>query len=254
MNIVLITGASSGLGNEFARQLDKEIVADQFWLIARRKDRLEELENQLHHVCRLFPLDLSKTQSFQILKNALETANRDSKLQILWLVNGAGLGYYGNVSDLTPEQIQTTIQLNCMALTSICHLTAPYLGKGSTCINIASLAAFFPQPGFSVYAASKSYVYSVSLALSREFKALKVQVTTLCPGPVQTEFFSTALKAGQTIPEYKKRFMADAKDVVRTAIGDAKKKRSISIYGFPMKLVWFASKILPHKWILKLLY
>lgn len=253
MKIVLITGASSGLGMDFAKQLDKspDIPADTyFWLVARRKDRLKALEKTLTHPCRLFSLDLNQKDAFPTLENTLKEENP----QLIWLINGAGLGFYGNVTDLTLEQIDATIEINCKALTKICRLTAPYLAQEAKVVNIASGSAFLPQPGFSVYAASKTYVHSLSLALKREWKMKKIRVCALCPGPVATEFFDTALQNGQTMPEYKKKFMADPVKVVKKGIRDARKNRNVSAYSFSIKLVWLASKILPKNWILKLLY
>lgn len=253
MKIVLITGASSGLGKEFAKQLDRlpDISKDTcLWLVARRKDRLETLERELTHPCWLFPLDLANSNSFKILETTLKEENPE----ISWLVNGAGLGYYGNVSDLSPEQMDATLTINCSALTKMCRLTAPYFTEKAHVINIASGSAFLPQPGFSVYAASKAYVHSLSLALRRELKKKKVRVCALCSGPVATEFFDTALQTGQTMPEYKKKFMADPEKVVRKSIRDVRKNRNVSAYSFSIKLVWLASKILPKNWILKLLY
>lgn len=253
MKIVLITGASSGLGETFAKQLDRLQELDKdvcFWLVARRTNRLEELEKRLRHPCRLFSLDLSLSESFQTLAEALQKENS----QICWLVNGAGLGFYGETASLSPEQIEKTIGINCVALTRLCNLAAPYLVPKGYIVNISSGAAFLPQPGFSVYAASKAYVKNLSMALKRELKSKKIRVCALCPGPVATDFFQGALKPGQTIPEYKKKFMADPEKVVKKAIKDARKNRNVSAYSFSMKLVWLASKIFPWSWILNILY
>ncbi len=112
------------------------------------------------------------------------------------MVNAAGFGKIGKVSECTTNTIQGMITLNCTALTKMTTLCLPYCGKRSHVIQIASAAAFVPQPGLAVYAATKSYVLSLSRALRREVKQEGITVTTVCPGPVDTEFFQ---KAGGSI-------------------------------------------------------
>ena len=119
-------------------------------------------------------------------------------------------------------------------------------------IQMASSAAFMPQPGFAVYAASKSYVLSFSRALGCELKGRDISVTAVCPGPVKTEFFDIAETTGK-IPLYKRLVMANPKRVVRLAIMDAAVGKNISIYGITMKAFFLLCKILPHSLILRLM-
>jgi short-subunit dehydrogenase len=141
------------------------------------------------------------------------------------------------------------IKINCEALTNITRLSLDYMHENSNIINLASSAAFVPQPGFAVYAASKSYVLSFSQALSKELKKAKIYVTAVCPGTVDTPFIKTAEKY-QNIKGYKKFFMSDEKRVVITALWDAKKHRSKSVYGIWMKLLLLAAKLLPVRLLL----
>lgn len=265
MNIVLITGASSGLGAEFARQLDKLsetsslktnpkteqgrlILEDTcFWLVARRKERLEALNRELTHKTKIFPLDLRDRESISVLENAL----KEDQAKISVFVNGAGLGYYGTVDQLLPKQISTMLDVNVKALTLLTNRISPYLIRQAWLIQIASSAAFLPQPGFSVYAASKAYVYSITRALRRELKDRKIHVTALCPGPVSTEFFQIAETSHYTMPAYKKLFFAKPIPVVKKCLKDVSRNKSRSIYGLSMKLAHIFSKLLPSELFLK---
>lgn len=266
MKVVLITGASSGLGAEFARQLDKldetgnhgqnpklkngeRLITKDicFWLVARRKDRLEALSRDLSHKSRLFPLDLSKKESIDEIQKALEK----EKAQVRVFINGAGLGYYGKAEQLTTVQINSMLDVNVKALTLLTNAVNPYLTGQAWLVQIASSAAFLPQPGFSVYAASKAYVYSLTRALRREIKDRKIHVTALCPGPVSTEFFQIAETTNYTMPAYKKIFFSKAGPVVRKCLRDVRKNRNASVYGIFMKLLHVFSRLLPWRLLLK---
>ncbi len=129
-------------------------------------------------------------------------------------------------------------------------MVLPYMAKKSRIIELASSAAFLPQPGFSVYAATKSYVLSFSRALNRELSHTQIKVTAVCPGPVKTEFFELAEQTG-TLPLYKKLVMANPEKVVQKAWKDSLMGKSMSVYGFTMKGFWVLSKLLPHDVLLK---
>ena len=136
--------------------------------------------------------------------------------------------------------------LNCVALTAVTRLVLPFMEPNSRIIQFASSAAFLPQPGFAVYAATKSYVLSFSRALNQELRKRKICVTAVCPGPVKTEFFDIAEETGNKIPIYKMIVMADPVKVVRKAIADAEAGKELSIYGAAMKAFWILTKIMPH--------
>lgn len=142
------------------------------------------------------------------------------------------------------------IDVNIKALTAITYKVLPYLSKGSKIIQVASSAAFLPQPGFNVYAATKAYVLHFSKALSVELKSRNIGVLALCPGPVKTEFFEIASSDGKPL-DWKAKFMVNAKDVVAKALNDAQSNKMESVYSFYMKLLKISSKIIPHELILK---
>ena len=194
--IGIITGASSGMGAEFARQLAKKMICDQLWIIARRSDRLEELKAQIEKdddKISIIPiaLDLTGSKGAEAFGTYLkENFPSDAELKIL--VNNAGFGTYGPFEETPVEREMQMIDLNCTSLTGICGYALPYMKKESIIINTASLAAFMPLGNFAVYAATKAYVLSFSIALAAELKPLGISVTALCPGSVSTEFANVA--------------------------------------------------------------
>lgn len=144
------------------------------------------------------------------------------------------------------------IDVNCKALTQMTYLCIPYMKKNSRIIQLASSAAFLPQPNFAVYAATKSYVYSFSRALNQELRTKGIYVTAVCPGPVDTPFFDIAEKTGSTLA-VKKLTLVRADQVVEKAIEDSYHRREKSVYGAWIKSFEAAAKILPHSAILELM-
>ena len=137
------------------------------------------------------------------------------------------------------------IDVNVKGLVAVTHIVLPYMAKKSNIIQVASASAFIPQKEFAVYAASKSFVLSFSRALRAELSDIGICVTTVCPGPVDTEFLAIS-NAGQEQKTLKKLVTAKVEPVVSKALRDAKAGKELSIYGIPMKSVWIASKLLPH--------
>lgn len=141
------------------------------------------------------------------------------------------------------------VDLNCRALTRMTLLCLPYMHPGSRIINLASAAAFCPQPYFAVYAATKSYVLSFSRSLGEELKTRGITVTAVCPGPVDTPFFDVSGKPQNFLKELT---MAQPGPVVHQALKDSRKRKELSIYGLPMKLTYAGTKLLPHKLLLRI--
>lgn len=251
MKIAVITGASSGLGREFAKQIRKRYVTiEEIWIIARRTNRLMQLKEDLHGITvRMLPIDLCDKEALSAYQKMLLTYHP----QIRILVNAAGFGKMGYVSSISKEDLSGQIALNCEALTTMTKLSLPYMAKRSNIINIASSAAFLPQPNFAVYAATKSYVLSFSRALHQELKSRGITVTAVCPGPVDTEFFDIAETYTKT-KGYKKILRVKAKDVCKLALKDASKGRTVSTYGFIMKAFRLVTKVIPHGLIIPFIH
>lgn len=245
--IAIVTGASSGMGRETALLLAKRPEVEEIWLVARREDRLVELaaEIMVRASVRTFALDLSKEESVDTLITELKRA----KGQVCWLVNGAGFGQIGRVDGLGAEIQLSMLDLNCRALTALTVAALPYMREGARIMNYASAAAFLPQPGFAVYAATKSYVLSFSRALARELSKRQITVTAICPGPVKTEFFDIAERTGE-IKVYKKILMAECPKVCRGAVRAAVAGKDVYVPTLTFK-AFRALCRLPHGLLLR---
>src|SRR5207244_10781830 len=193
----LITGASAGIGREFARQLAARVGT--LVLVARREQRLNELRDELRNrnaqlTVHMRAVDLCQKSQIDELVRWLD----QEKIDIDFLINNAGLGDYGPFATSDPERDDRIIQLNIIALTSLTrHLLPPMIArKCGAILNVSSSAGFLPIPGMGVYAASKAYVTSLSESLRAEVRGNGVTVTALCPGPVHTEFGDVAKRPG----------------------------------------------------------
>ena len=248
MKIALVTGASSGLGREFVRQIAEQGKVEEIWAIARRRDRLEALQSISAVPIRVLALDLTRPGDMEYLRNTLQDELPDIRI----LVNAAGMGRMGPTVDIPAKDNDAMIDLNCRALTEMTHICLPFMKKGSRIIQLASSAAFLPQPGFAVYAAGKAYVLSFSRALGEELCSQGIYVTAVCPGPVDTPFFERAEQKASTLA-IKKYTMVKAEKVVRDALKASAKRRSISVCSLPIKAFFLLTKLLPHSVILHIL-
>lgn len=246
MKIAIITGASSGIGQEFVYQVDRACNdLDEIWVIARTIEQTQ-MPVTKSKIVRI-PLDLTEENAHKVLEDKLKEASPKIKM----LVNSAGFGKMGNFENI-PLKVQTDMmECNTIGLMKMCHICIPYMVKGGYIINMASAAAFLPQMRFAVYAAGKSFVLSFSRALNYELRDRKISVTAVCPGPVKTPFFDIAEETGYTL-SIKKFFMADPKKVVLYALRCAKERRQISVYSIPMKGLYLVTKLLPTKLILEI--
>ena len=237
------------MGREAAVQIaDRFGGIQEIWLVARRKERLEELEGRLPAEIRCFALDVTCEKDRNRLKEVLEREKPEVKI----LVNSAGFGRIGKVGEFAADIECSMVRLNCEALCAMTHLVLPYMSPNSRILQFASSAAFLPQPKFAVYAATKSFVLSYSRALGRELKDRQIYVTAVCPGPVDTEFFDIAETTAQ-IPLYKKLVMANPRKVVRKALRDSFMGKSVSVYGVTMKAFRLLCKAVPHEILLGIL-
>lgn len=239
MNIAIITGASSGIGMEFARQLDRQLCkTDEVWLLARRKEPMEELARSIRIKARAISVDITNENELKHFQEVMAI----SAPKITMLVNCAGMGRYGSFSEQDDEDISAMLRLNVVALTKLTQICLPYMRKGSKIIQLASGAAFVPQAGFAVYAASKSYVYSFSRALRKELRKRCISVTTVCPGPVDTPFLEQAYGDMSQMSNLKRLTTVSAECVVAKAIEDCKRGRVVSVCGLPMQALYWATQ------------
>lgn len=242
-NIAVITGASSGIGMEFAFQIDCLFTKfDEIWLIARREERLKEVSKLLDTKTKIIPMDVANKEHMDSFYELL----KEEKPRIRMLINGAGFGLMGSVENIPIEKQLQMIDVNVRALTDMTYACLPYLVKNARVIQLASAAAFLPQKNFAVYAAGKSYVLSFSRALSEELRKKQIYVTAVCPGPVETEFFDHADTYGHSIT-LKEKTMVSADRVVKKALCDSMRKKQMSVCSPLMQAFMILTKVFPHK-------
>lgn len=238
MGIAIITGASSGIGREFAVQLDSRGL-DSLWLIARRKQRLEELAASLDTPCDILPFDLTNDQDLEKIRKKIEKEKPD----ITYMVNNAGFGKSGTIDDVDLDSMIGMVDVNVRAVVFMSKVTIPYMRQGGSYIHVSSSAGFLPMGGFNEYASTKAFVAFFSVGLRAELEHRKVHSIAVCPGPVQTEFSQVA-HAGSG--RKKKMFTRkkNAAFVVKKALKDTARKKTFSMY-WPITLIKLIAKLLP---------
>lgn len=242
MKIALVTGASSGLGREFVRQLDRERGLDEIWAVARREDRLRELAGQCAHRVRPLALDLADRESIQALRELLEA----ERPQVAVLVCAAGLGRIGRTWELSPGDNDAMIDVNCKAAVAVTTVCLPHLARGSRVLEICSTAGFQPMPELNVYAATKAFLQSYTKTLHYELRGRGVRVTAVCPYWVKdTEFIP---KAKEHEPGGFRHFplASRSRAVVRRALRDNRLNLWVSTPGLVCTVHRLTAKVIPH--------
>jgi short-subunit dehydrogenase len=245
MKIAVITGASSGMGRDFVRMIDKIEECDEIWVIARRENRLAEIESQTGKVIRPIELDLSERESFNVYAKLLQEANPE----IVALVNAAGFGKFGKFTDIPLDEQLNMIDLNCKALTAITYISLNYMQAGSRVYQLGSLSSFQPVPYIATYGATKAYVLSFTRAINKELEERGIKMIAVCPGWVKTEFFDRAV-TDDTIKYYNRFFTSE--EVVRRAVYDMYRGRDVSVCGADIRGQVLLTKLLPHKLVMKI--
>jgi short-subunit dehydrogenase len=247
MKIAIVTGASSGMGREFVLQLGKYVQVDAIWVIARREQALQSLQEQVDITVRPIALDLCQEESFQ----ALETILKEEKPDIRLLVNAAGFGKFGIFDQIPPEEDYRMIDLNCKALVAMTRICLPYMSRDSHILQLDSLSAFQPVPYIATYAATKAFVLSYTRAVNAELKPRGIRMMAMNPGWVKTEFFDHALQTNEGHIQYYNH-LYEAKDVVATGLHDLyKTKKEYSVHGLPIRNQVRLVKLLPHNIVMK---
>jgi len=242
--VALVTGASAGLGVEFARQLSKR--GHRLVLAARRKDRLEELAKELGKA-RAIAIDLSKKDSAAKLLADLEANGETVEL----LVSNAGFGLIGRFAELDAKRERQMIDLNVGTLTDLCRAVAPQMiaRKSGGILNVASTAAFQPGPKMAVYFATKAFVLSLTEALHEELKPHGVKVSCLCPGPTRTEFGDVAGFGGNGMFD---RVAMEAPDVVKAGLDGLARNKAVVVPGLVNKLTANSGRFAPRSIVRKI--
>jgi hypothetical protein len=240
--IAVITGASSGMGKEFAKQIDRKYQLDEIWVIARREERLNQLKELLNTPVRPLPLDLLKPESIDYLAEILKKESPDVKI----LINASGFGKIGTYKDLTLTEVNGMIDLNCKAAVDVTLITLPYMQRKARILEICSAASFQPLPALNVYAASKAFLHSFSRALRWELLPRGIKVTAVCPNWVKTEFIDVArdTKNADAIKHFP--LTSRPERVVACALFDSSLGLPVSTYSVAILHRFFA-KFIPHE-------
>ena len=242
--VTLITGASAGLGVEFARRLSAR--GDHLVLAARRKDRLELLAKELGNA-RAVAIDLSKADAAAKLMADIEAHGETVDL----LINNAGFGLIGRFEELDASREREMIDLNVGALTDLCRAVVPAMieRKSGAILNVASTAAFQPGPKMAVYFATKAFVLSLSEALHEELKPHRIKVSCLCPGPTRTEFGDVAGFGGNGLFD---RVAMSADKVVAAGLAGLAKNHAVVVPGLLNKVGAASTRFAPRPVIRKI--
>ena len=242
MKTAIVTGASSGLGREFVRRLDRTEHLDEIWVVARRRERLDELERQVTTKLRELPLDLTDKASFSKLDELLGRERPDVRL----LVNAAGFGKIGSYRDISRADCDDMIDLNCRAAVDMTQTVLPYMKRGSRILEICSTSAFQPFQFLNVYAATKSFLYRYSRALRVELFGRGIKVTAVCPYWIKdTEFIGTAQKTRDSAYIRDFPLASREKSVACMALNDSCLGLAVSTPGVVCTLHRIVAKFIP---------
>lgn len=242
--VALVTGASAGLGVQFARQLVKR--GHRLVLAARRKDRLDALAKELGNA-RAVAIDLSKANAAARLM--ADMAEHGESVDVL--VNNAGFGLIGRFAELDAKRERRMIDLNVGALAELCRAVAPAMiaRKSGAIVNVASTAAFQPGPKMALYFATKAFVLHLSEALHEELKTHGIKVTCLCPGPTRTEFGDVAGFGGNGLFE---RVAMNSAEVVESGLRGLDKNHAVVVPGLMNKVVAASTRFAPRPLVRKI--
>ena len=246
--IIVVTGASSGMGKEFLIQImEKEQDIDEIWAIARREERLLELKKEYGKKIIPFKLDLTKEEDLNKYKEKL----KKEKPNIIILANCAGFGIFDHSENISTDIKLNMIDLNVKAPVALIDYSLPYMPENSKIMNIASCAGFQPIPYINDYAATKSFLLSYSRALNKELKYKNIHVLAVTPYWTKTEFFDRAIDENKKKTVINYNAMYDPKEVMKKAIKDLYSNKDISCFGGMNKFQKALTKILPHSLVMK---
>ncbi len=248
MDIAILTGASSGMGKEYFKALcDKFNYLDEVWIIARRTQKLVELKKDAPFNVRVLAMDLTDSESIKTIVSYLE----ENKPNIKVLINNAGFGKLGFVQEIEYTEHIDMVNLNNAALTALCSVCIPFMKAGSFIVNVASIAAFAPNPRMATYCSTKAYVLHFSKCLREELKSKKINVLAVCPGPMNTEFLDVAGIAGGKSKTFETLPYCDPHKVAHNSLDKAEKGKGVYTPRAFFKFYRLLAKLLPHNLIMK---
>lgn len=243
MSLAIITGASSGIGAEFAQALKNKMGVDEFWFVARRKERMEELGESLGVKYKVIVADLSLREGIEAVREQLVTENP----KVDYLINCAGFGNFGSFDQISEDEVERMIDVNVKSTVLITHMTVPYMGRGSRIVTMGSGSCFTPLPYFNVYSSGKVFVLHYTKSLNYELKKYGIRATCFCPGWVETEFLgkATAAKNVTRPPISAMKPLLNCKKEVEGCLKSIKRGRTMHVTNWYTKLQHLLFKIVP---------
>ncbi len=247
--VVIITGASSGLGAAFTKLLDRTLPEElSLWLIARDPGRLADFAAGLEREARLLALDLTDRAALEEL--AADLAGQGVRIQLL--INNAGEGCSGPFEEEDLLSHQSLCDLNVRAQLFMTSLALPYMDRGSQLVFTSSVAAFLPQPGFASYAASKAFILSFGRALREELRDRGIGVTVTCPNPMLTSFFSEEEKEA-LLNSYKRLGIEDPALVAEKTLAAVRRGEALVVTSLAGKMIRLASRLFPTGLLIRMI-
>lgn len=242
MRIAIITGASSGIGRAFAQAVSHYDEVEELWLIARRRERLEELAAQLSKPVRVLAYDLAEQESIGAIRDLLQK----QAPQVAYLINAAGFGKFSTYADLTLQETNDMIDVNCKASVDLTVISIAYMTRGSRILEIVSTSAFQPLPGLNIYASTKAFMLHYTRALRWELMGKGITVTAVCPYWVKTDFMRVAqeTKNGKTVRFFP--FASTPQAIARRALRANRMGFAVATCSLPGAIQRFFVKIIPH--------
>ena len=240
MSVAIITGASGGIGSEFARQLATLGLIDEFWFVARSEDKMKKLADELGVNAKIIGADLTTLDGINKVRDAIES----EKPEVKFLINASGFGNFGAFDELSEDEVIKMIDLNVKALVLLTHMTVPYMEPGGRIIQLGSGSCFTPLPYFNIYSSSKVFVLHYTKSLNYELKKYGVRATCFCPGWVETDFLDKSVANGNTHPK-KIKPVLNCEKVVRGCIKASIKGKAMFVTGKYTKFQHVLFKLVP---------
>lgn len=250
----LVTGASSGIGVEIARELARR--RHGLTLVARRKDRLETLADELRSSQGVRVEVLSADLADASARTHVASAIEERGLDVTVLVNNAGFSTVGPVDRADHEREVSMIRTNVEAVADLCTIFLPGMvqRRRGAVLNVASTAAFQPLPGQAAYGASKAFVLSYTRAIRQELRGTGVSATVLCPGPVKTEFIEAAgFDEGEAESSLPKIMWVAAPEVARAAVEGLERGRAVILPGVSNRIGAYIAYMTPREILLPII-
>ncbi len=241
MSVAIITGASSGIGREFAKQMKEKLSVDEFWFIARRAERMESLRDELGVKAKIISADLTERAGIEAVREAL----MEERPSVKYLVNAAGFGKFGAFDEIDETYVEKMIDLNAKALVLITNMVIPYMERGGRIVELGSGSCFTPLPYFNTYSSSKVFVLHYTKSLNYEIKKYGLRATCFCPGWVETDFLDKATdNPTVTMPKAMKPLLKTER-VVAKCIRAMVRGRAMCVTNWYTKLQHLLFKVLP---------